>query len=262
MTCSERVALLRATGGKALVLFVTAGDPSLEQLPMILETLAMGGADIIEVGIPFSDPIADGPTIQASSQRALDLGTTPGRALEALAKARAGVPLVMMGYYNTVLRLGLERSAKLFKDAGIEASIVSDLTPEESDGWISASNASGLENVFLAAPTSTDERLDEVCNRASGFVYAVSRTGVTGAGSQVPPEVSELVGRIKARTKLPVCVGFGISKPEHVSMVCEVAEGAVIGSALVDWLHRNWKDGEGRNELLELVESWKEATRV
>lgn len=262
MTCSERFALLRATGGKALVLFVTAGDPSIEDLPAILETLAMGGADIIEVGIPFSDPIADGPTIQASSQRALDLGVTPAAALEAISRAKAGVPILTMGYYNTILRLGLTASADSMRDAGICASIISDLTPEESAPWVAASKAAGLENVFLAAPTSTDQRLDEVCRYASGFVYAVSRTGVTGAGSQVPPEVSGLVARVKQRTTLPVCVGFGISKPEHVSMVCEVAEGAVIGSALVDWLKNNWRGGEGRNELLKLVEGWKEATRV
>lgn len=222
----------------------------------------MGGADIIEVGIPFSDPIADGPTIQASSQRALDGGTTPADALAGIKQSKAGVPIVTMGYYNTILRMGLEKSALDLSAAGVSASIISDLTPEESDAWVKESKSNGLENVFLAAPTSTDTRLDEVCRRASGFVYAVSRTGVTGAGSEVPADVSNLVQRVKSRTELPVCVGFGISRPEHVSMVCKVADGAVIGSALVDWLHQNWKGGAGRNDLLRLVESWKAATRV
>lgn len=258
-TVADRFAELRAKGHKALVLFVTAGDPSLEQLPAILEALAEGGADIIEIGIPFSDPIADGPTIQASSQRALDRGATPAATLDAIAGFDK-TPLVLMGYYNPILRAGLDDSADSAQAAGVSATIVSDLIPEEADDWISASLAHGLDNIFLAAPTSTDERLDIVCNKASGFVYAVSRTGVTGASSEVPPEVANLVERIKQRTDLPVCVGFGISTPEHVRMVCQVADGAVIGSWLVDKLANEWNNGAGRDALVKEIKALKEAT--
>jgi tryptophan synthase alpha chain len=260
MTIADKFAQLRARNEKALVLFVTAGDPSLEQLPAILEALQEGGADLIEVGIPFSDPIADGPIIQASSQRALDQGVTPAAALEAIAKAKLDVPIITMGYYNTFYRIGLDKSAAALSKAGVSATILSDLTPVESDNWTAASRNHHLDNIFLAAPTSTDQRLDEVCRRATGFVYAVSRTGVTGSANSVPPEVKTLVQRIKSRTNLPVCVGFGISKPEHVRMVCEVADGAVIGSWLVDRLAKDWANGRGRDALLTEIKALKRQT--
>jgi tryptophan synthase alpha chain len=149
----------------------------------------------------------------------------------------------------------------MLKQAGIDATIVSDLIPEEACNWIDASKGAGLENVFLVAPTSTEERIRAACERASGFVYAVSRTGVTGAGSEVPIEVSELVAHTRKHTTLPVCVGFGISKPEHVRMVCAVADGAVIGSWLVDWLAREWQNGQGRSELVRQIQLLKAATR-
>jgi len=261
MTIAEKFEQLRARNERALILFVTAGDPSLEELPAILEALQKGGADIIEVGIPFSDPIADGPIIQASSQRALDTGVTPGAVLDVLSKTRLAVPLITMGYYNTFHRLGLNSSAQALRDAGVGGTILSDLTPEEADDWIATSKAAGLDNIFLAAPTSTDERLDQVCRRSSGFVYAVSRTGVTGSGSAVPPEVRDLVTRVKARTTLPVCVGFGISKPEHVRMVSEVADGAVIGSWLVDFLAKEWQGGNGSQVVIENIRGLKAETR-
>lgn len=257
---SETFDRLHEQGEKALVLFVTGGDPSIEELPAILEALADGGADLIEVGVPFSDPIADGPTIQASSQRALDRGVTPGDVLKAV-RGFDRAPLLLMGYYNTLLRRGLSESAEGFAGAGASGTIVSDLTPEEADDWIAASRKSGLDNVFLAAPTSTDGRLDLVCARSTGFVYAVSRTGVTGAGSEVPPEVSSLVSRVKSRTLLPVCVGFGVSRPKHVKMVCSVADGAVVGSWLVDNLAKDWKGGAGRASLVESVRALKSATK-
>lgn len=256
--------LLKQRNEKALVLFVTAGDPDLSQLPDILDTLQDAGADVIEVGLPFSDPIADGPVIQASSQRALDRGVTTKRVLETLKnwKDRARVPVVLMGYMNPVLRFGLDEFAKSAREAGCSGTIISDLTPEESDEWVQASRRHGLDNIFLAAPTSTDERLDEVCRRASGFVYAVSRTGVTGSGESSQSQVSSLVARIKVRTSLPVCVGFGISRPDQVRQVCETADGAVIGSWLVDQLAREWQDGSGRAGLLADVAALKSATRM
>lgn len=257
----EKFAELVARREKALILYFTAGDPSMEELPGIVAALEQGGADLIEIGIPFSDPIADGPTIQASDQRALDRGTTPLGVLEALRGATISVPIVLMGYYNPILRIGLKRFAERAAHAGISGTIVSDLTPEESDPWVYASRDYGLDNIFLAAPTSTDARLDEVCQRSSGFVYAVSRTGVTDARHAAPPEATELVARLKNRTDLPVCVGFGISKPEHVRMICEVADGAVIGSWLVDRLASGWDAGRGAEGLVSAIRQLKAATR-
>ncbi len=257
---SQKFEDLRSRNEKALVLFVTGGDPIIDQLPSILDVLAEGGADVIEVGIPFSDPIADGPTIQASSQRALDRGTTIDHVLSAV-RGFAKTPVVFMGYYNTLLRRGLERSARDIAAAGACGTIVSDLTPEEATAWIKVSQSNGLENIFLAAPTSTDERLDLVCSRSSGFVYALSRTGVTGAQNQAD-DASNLVARIRSRTSLPVCVGFGVSTPGHVRSVCSFADGAIIGSWLVDWLANNWNDGAGSASLISATQSLKSATHL
>jgi len=251
---------LRSRGEGALVVFVTAGDPDLESLPKLLEALAEGGADVIEVGLPFSDPIADGPVIQASSQRALDRGVTPGAVLETLARCKLDVPIVLMGYYNPILRRGLNEFAQAASEAGIAGTIVSDLTPEESDAWIEASRAAGLDTILLAAPTSTDERIAAVAQRSSGFVYAVSRTGVTGSHQVAPPDVGALVARIRAHTGVPVCVGFGISRPEHVAEMVKVADGAVVGSWLVNWLSEHWQGGTGYSELVQAVRELKEAT--
>src|SRR5262249_29259127 len=160
-------------------------------------------------------------------QRALDQGANPTQILDVLAGCAPRVPRVVMGYYNTVLRLGLPHAVSMLEKAKVSGAILSDLTPEESGPWKEAA-AGRVDTIFLAAPTSTDERLDQVCSRSIGFVYAVSRTGVTSERVAVPPEARDLVRRIKVRSKLPVCVGFGISKPEHVRMICEVADGAVI----------------------------------
>ncbi|MBC8064861.1 MAG: tryptophan synthase subunit alpha [Chlorobia bacterium] len=250
---------LRAKNEKALILFLTAGDQPLSDLPAILETLVEGGTDLIEVGVPFSDPFGEGPTIQASSQRSLDNGTTPLAILEQLASFQSPVPIVTMGYYNTYLRFGLDKIASLSVQAGVSGAIISDLVPDEGDAWAEAAAKHGLDSIYLAAPTSTDARIDEVCQRSSGFVYAVSRTGVTGSENAAPPEVQGLVSRIKAKTDVPVCVGFGISKPEHVRMVCQVADGAVVGSHLVSLLHNEWP--RGRDRVLEAVRELKAATR-
>ncbi|MBN9501319.1 MAG: tryptophan synthase subunit alpha [Armatimonadetes bacterium 55-13] len=250
---------LGARNEKALVLFLTAGDQSLSDLPEILATLEEGGADLIEVGIPFSDPFGEGPTIQASSQRSLDNGTTPMGILEALSNVKVSVPLVTMGYYNTYLRLGLEQVAKESAKVGVSGAIISDLIPDEGEAWDRAAASAGLDTIYLAAPTSTDQRLDEVCGQTTGFVYAVSRTGVTGAESEVPPEVKDLVTRIKVRTNLPVCVGFGISKPEHVRMVCQHADGAVVGSFIVNLLKENWPHNRGA--IIGAIRELKAATQ-
>jgi tryptophan synthase alpha chain len=259
---SKRFSDLQSKNEKALVLFVTAGDQPLDQLSKILETLVAGGADLIEIGIPFSDPFGEGPTIQASSQRALDAGATPASIAGAVSKYASPVPMVAMGYYNNFLSSGGPTYLRTLQDAGISGTIVSDLVPDEADSWCGASADAGMDTIFLAAPTSTENRLLEATRRSTGFVYAVSRTGVTGAAQQVPLEVQGLVNKIKDQTSVPVCVGFGVSTPDHVRMVCEVADGAVVGSALVDLLHRVWNDGKGAAEIQAYVASLKAATHA
>jgi tryptophan synthase alpha chain len=256
----EQFAHLKSREEKALVLFVTAGDPPLQQFGDVLNTLQDGGADVIELGIPFSDPIADGPTIQASSQRALDRGATTTAVLAALSNVSLEVPVILMGYYNPILRYGMGRFASDAQQAGASGTILCDVTPDEAGDWIGASRQAGLDNIFLAAPTSTDARLEAVCQVSSGFVYAVARTGVTGAIDNAPAEAPNLVSRLRAKTELPICVGFGISTGEHVRAVCKVADGAVVGSWLVDELFRTWEAGKGSTELVKKLRILKDAT--
>lgn len=259
---SDRFRDLRARGERALVCFVTAGDPSLDALPEILETLAEAGTDILEIGIPFSDPIADGPTIQASSQRSLDRGTTPEAILNTIAPLASSLPpIVLMGYTNTAMRHGFKSFAASARSAGAAGVILSDMIPEEADEWRQVASAEGLDTIFLVAPTSTAERIRLATEASTGFVYCVSRTGVTGAANEVPNEVVEAVQMIKETSQLPVCVGFGVSKPEHVAMVCQVADGAVVGSALVDLLAEQWAGGRGADEIKKFVSSLKNATQ-
>jgi tryptophan synthase alpha chain len=262
---AHRFEQLRARGEKALVCYVTVGDPSAERTVEITTAIAEGGADAVEIGIPFSDPLADGPSIQASSQRALDAGMTVPRALEvirALRQRRDDLPIVPMTYYNPIRRYGLERYAADARAAGADGHIVTDLTPEEADEWKRISAAQGLDTIFLLAPTSTQERIEVVARLASGFIYCVSRTGVTGAREDVPAELRDVVAHIKANTPLPVCVGFGISRPEHVQRICAFADGAVVGSALVDLIHRHRDDADLTTRVRDYVASLKAATRL
>ncbi len=247
----------------ALVTFITAGDPSPEGTPALVAALAGAGADIVELGIPYSDPLADGPTVQASSQRALNKGVTPDTVLGMIRdiRAKTQVPLVLMTSYNLALKYGLERFAHVFSEAGADGAILTDLPPEEAGPWKAAADAHGMATVFLVAPTSTPERIARITQSTTGFVYCVSRTGVTGARTELPVELKALLVRIRQATDKPVCVGFGISQPAHVGQVMENADGAVIGSALVDFLHAHADNPDQAEELTRLVTSWKEATR-
>jgi tryptophan synthase alpha chain len=261
---TDRFAALQEQGEKALVCFVTAGDPDAERTITLVRTLAEAGADAVEIGIPFSDPLADGPSIQASSQRALEGGMTTVKALACVREARRqapDLPLIPMTYYNPILRYGLERYAQDARAAGAEAHIVTDLTPEEAGEWKRISAANALDTVFLLAPTSTPERIEIVTRLSTGFVYCVSRTGVTGARQDVPAELTAVVARIKAQTEAPVCVGFGVSRPEHVRRICAFADGVVVGSALVDLIHRQREDAGLLNQVRDYVASLKAATR-
>jgi len=207
----------------------------------LVPALIDGGADVVELGVPFSDPLAEGPTIQRSSHHALMQGVTPRICLDVLAELRGqGVeaPLILMGYYNPLLAYGLEEFCRDAASAGADGIITVDLPPEESHPLRDGCRAHGLDLIYLLAPTSTDERIGLAVGLASGFVYCVSVTGVTGARDELPPGLSSFVDRVRARTRLPVAVGFGISKRKHFREVGRMADAAVIGSAIIDEIDR------------------------
>ena len=238
----ETFARLKAEGRPGLVAFLTVGYPDVQSTLALVPALIEGGAAIIELGVPFSDPLAEGPTIQAASLRALQQGVTPHVCLDVVRQLRANgvsVPLVLMGYYNPVLAYGIEDFCRDAADAGADGLIVVDLPPEESGPLHAASVLNGLRLIYLLAPTSTDERIREVTKRASGFVYCVSVTGTTGARDELAPGVESLVTRVRSCTPLPIAVGFGISQPKHFQAVARIAEAAVIGSAIMDEIARS-----------------------
>ena len=218
-----------------LVAYITAGDPSLAATEEIVLAAAEAGADVIELGVPFSDPVADGPTIQRASERALRSGTTLAGVIGLVEKIRAqsDVPLVLFTYFNPILQMGVERFAKAAALAGADGVLATDLTPEEAEEYRSTLQAHGLDTVFLAAPTSTDARLALIAHVSSGFLYLISRAGVTGAREALPPDLPALVRRTRKFTSLPIAVGFGISLPTHVTVLGGIADAAVVGSALV-----------------------------
>lgn len=233
---SRRFQALRAEGRKALITYICAGDPDLETTFELVQALAAAGADVIELGVPFSDPLADGPVIQAASQRALAAGTTPQACLDLVARLRAAgceVPLVLMGYYNPILHRGVERYAADCAAAGVDGLIVPDLSHEESGELRSACRSAGVDLVPLLAPTSTPDRVAAICREAAGFIYCVSLTGVTGARAALSDRFRPLVAAARQHTDLPVAVGFGISTAEHVRQVAAVADAVIVGSALV-----------------------------
>ena len=232
---------LRAAGRPALAPYVTLGFPDLETCRAVIRAVAESGADLMELGVPFSDPLADGPTIQKASFRALQQGVTTAVSLEMVRDLRASgveLPLIFMGYYNPFLRYGLEELARDAAAAGVDGFIVPDLPTEESRRFKALCEKQGLYLVPLLAPTSTDERIRQACRDARGFVYCVSVTGVTSARSELAEGISELVGRIKRHTDLPVLVGFGVSNRGHVEEIGRYADGAAVGSALVDAIDR------------------------
>jgi tryptophan synthase alpha chain len=252
---------LRSNNEAALVVFVTAGDPFPGETWKVIKTIADAGADVIELGIPFSDPLADGPVIQASSMRALEAGVTPPSVLDDVKAARdagVSVPIVLMGSWNPVMQYGITEFAEAAASAGADATILTDLSPDEAEEWKAASMAAGLDTIFLLAPTSTQVRMDKVRPLAGGFIYCVSRTGITGMHDNVSTGVADLVETIRENIPgVPVCVGFGISQPEHVRAVAQVADGAVVGSRIVQQLHET----KSLNVLAETVASLKAATK-
>jgi tryptophan synthase alpha chain len=217
------------------VCYLTGGDPSVDATVELVCAVADAGADVIEIGVPFSDPVADGPTIQASTHRALAAGATVAGLLDAVRRirARSSVPLVAMSYVNPIMQYGMERFARDFRDAGLDGVILTDLPAEEADDWVNTARSAALDTIFLVTPTSTPERLRAAGRRATGFLYCVSRMGVTGAQTNLASGVMDLVTRARQAARCPVCVGFGISAPDHVRALAGAADGVVVGSALV-----------------------------
>jgi tryptophan synthase alpha chain len=258
---SRRFAELREDGELGIVAYIVAGDPSLEASLRYVLALAEAGADVIELGIPFSDPLADGPTIQRGSERALKSGTTLASVLDLVRKIRQSsqVPILLFGYYNPVLQMGLEKFAGEASVAGADGVLMTDLTPEESDDYRRIMAAQNLDMVFLGAPTSTDERLKKISDCSTGFLYLISRTGVTGAKDVLPDDLPALVRRARAITQLPIAVGFGISLPGHVSVLGGLVDAAVIGSVLVSDIEQAKSIDAGAAAVAERIRSLKAA---
>ncbi len=231
----------KSEGRKAFIAYISSGDPSPEHTESLVLALERGGADLIELGVPFSDPIADGPVIQRASHRALQAGTTLPKILETVREIRrkSQIPILLFSYLNPLLRYGFEKLAQDAAQAGVDGVLLTDLCIEEAHDFVRRLRAQGLDTVFLAAPTSTDRRLRLVAEHSSGFVYLVSRTGVTGEQSSVSSAAHSLVKRMREFTDLPLAVGFGISTPQQVAEVAEAADGVVVGSALVKFIENH-----------------------
>jgi tryptophan synthase alpha chain len=240
---------LNLTDRPSLIAYLTCGDPDLAATREIALAAIEAGAEVIELGVPFSDPVADGPVIQRASERALKQETTLANVLGLARELRRQKPragLIVFSYFNPVLQMGLERFAAAAAEAGVDGALITDLTVEEAGDYMSAMRESKLATVFLAAPTSTDARLKRIVAASSGFVYAVSRTGVTGARQQLSADARALVRRLRKFTKLPIAVGFGISTAEQFAEVGRFADGVVVGSALVELIERSGRSDAAR----------------
>jgi tryptophan synthase alpha chain len=258
---SRRFAELANSGDLGLIAYITAGDPSLDATREIVLAAAEAGADIIELGVPFSDPLADGPTIQRASERSLRAGTTLAGVLDLVAAIRSEseVPLVLFSYYNPVLQMGLENFAARASAAGADGVLITDLTPEEAGDYRAALHAHVMDTIFLAAPTTTDERFLTIAEATTGFLYLISRTGVTGAREAMPEDLPALVRRARHATKLPLAIGFGISLPGHVSILGGLADAAVVGSALVEEIERATSPADAASAVAARIRLLKQA---
>jgi len=251
---STTFARLKNEGRRGLIPFITAGDPNIETTRELLLALARVGSDVIELGVPFSDPIADGPVIQRASERARRNRINIAEILEVVVNARreTNVPLVIFSYLNPLLQFGVGRFAREAARAGVDGVLLTDLPLEEASEFSDELSANSLDLILLVAPTSTDERLRLIAEKASGFIYAVSRTGVTGETAELSNEAEKLVARVRTFTDLPVVVGFGISTADQVADVWRYADAAVVGSAIVAEIERN----AGRSDLVQRVEEF------
>ena len=249
-----KFAQLKKSGRKAFVAYVMAGDPNYEQCLRVVEGLPLAGVDIIELGLPFTDPMADGPTIQLAGQRALSAGMTLKKTLQMVRDFRVkddSTPIVLMGYYNPIYSHGVNKFLEEAKSAGIDGMIVVDLPPEEDDELCIPAQKAGLNFIRLATPTTDSNRLPKVLTNTSGFVYYVSINGITGAAAAKPEDVAPEVARIKSSTDLPIIVGFGINTPESARTIASIADGVVVGSAIVSQI----AEGKSSETVLEFVKS-------
>ncbi|MDA8162783.1 MAG: tryptophan synthase subunit alpha [Desulfobacteraceae bacterium] len=232
---------LKLKGEAALIPFVTMGDPDLDVTEALVMEMEKRGADIIELGFPFSDPLADGPVIQAASNRALARGITPDDAVKLIGRIRrkSDIPLVFMGYYNPILQFGIEGFAKAFAGAGLDGTIIPDLPMEEAGDWHAVSRRCGIDNILLVAPTTPPERARKIAALSRGFVYYVSVAGITGVRNELPEGLVEGIETVKSMTPTPLAVGFGVSRPDQAAMLARHADGVIVGSAIVKLLERN-----------------------
>ena len=247
----KQFARLKSEGRKAFIPYITAGDPSLDVTLELVFALEAAGADVIELGVPFSDPIADGPVIQRATERALHNGVTLRKVLQLGENIRkkSEIPLVLFSYFNPLLNHGLEKLAKDAVRSGFDGVLASDLTVEESEVFVRSMRGAGLNTIFLAAPTSSPERLKMIAKTSNGFIYAVSRTGVTGEQQELAGDLKQFLQSLRSHTTSPIAVGFGISRPEHVRAVWQEADAAIVGSSIVKEVEKHI----GKSDLVESV---------
>ncbi|HKW88025.1 MAG TPA: tryptophan synthase subunit alpha [Candidatus Acidoferrales bacterium] len=259
----KRFEELARAGEMGLVAYVTAGDPSLAATEEIVLAAAAAAADVIELGVPFSDPVADGPTVQRASERALRTGTTLAKVIDLVSRLRSktDVPIVLFGYFNPILQFGLDAFGARAAAAGADGVLVTDMTPEESAEYRATMQRHGLDTVFLAAPTSTDARLKKIAQATSGFLYVIARAGVTGEKDSLPEELPAMIRRTRALTKMPLAVGFGISLPTQVTVLGGIADAVVVGSALVAEIEKASSASGAAAAVAERIRVLKHAAR-
>ncbi len=258
----EKFAQLKKAGRKGFIVYIGAGDPNLAATRELALAFDKAGVDILELGVPFSDPLADGLVNQLAAQRGLESGTTPPKVLEAVAaiRQRSAIPIILYIYFNLIHKVGLERFIKAAAKAGVDGMLVLDLPPEESDNYEALMRQAGLCHIYLVAPTTPEDRIELIVKRGSGFIYYVSREGVTGMQVRVASNLASQVAKIRAHTKLPIAVGFGISTPEQAKTVASVADAVVVGSAVVNQIAEHGKSEKLIHNVVKFVVKITQAT--
>jgi tryptophan synthase alpha chain len=259
----ERFSALKKAGQKGFVVYIGAGDPNLEATRQLALAFDKAGVDVLELGVPFSDPLADGLVNQLAAQRGLESGTTPPKVLATVAAIRkdSQVPVVLYIYFNLIHRVGMEQFIKDAAKAGVDGLLVLDLPPEESENYEKLMSAAGLCNIYLIAPTTPESRMEIIAKRATGFIYYVSREGVTGMQTKVADTIAAMTAKIRAHTKLPIAIGFGISNPEQAKAVAQHAEAIVVGSAVVNQIAEHGKSADLAQRVGAFVESLVRAVK-
>ncbi len=260
----ERFAQLHKAGGKGFIVYIGAGDPNLKATRELALAFDKAGVDILELGVPFSDPLADGLVNQLAAQRGLESGTTPPKVLETVAAIRkkSEIPIVLYIYFNLIHRIGMEKFIRNAARAGVDGLLVLDLPPEESDNYEALMRKHGLCHIYLVAPTTPEERMEYIVKRGSGFIYYVSREGVTGMQKQIASNLSQQVAKIRAHTDLPIAVGFGVSNPEQARLVAQVADAVVVGSAVVNQIAKHGKSKDLARRVGKFVKSLVDAVKA